>query len=361
MAGLTGRMSTVVKAKVSKLLDRAEDPAETLDYSYQKQVEQLQNVKKGIADVVTAKKRLQMQESTLQQSVVKLDTQARQALAAGKEDLAQDGARTQERRPDRAAGARHAGRRTRRPAAEADRLRAETAREDRSVPHQEGGHQGAVLGRRGPGADLRGGHRRRRADGRRGAGDAARGRQDRKHEGARRRRIGARSRRHVRRHHPARLRRRRHRPPAQAALQPARGRRRAGEDEERTRRAAPPRRRSRRPPTPARRRRADGGADPGQQPSESAARHDRPHLRRGPVPARRQRRGSAWTSCEARRCRSSTAATRSGFADAFAALLDYVRTHGTPLGDDELEGSDVILPPADFSFEEAGASSPARA
>ncbi len=88
MAGLTGRMSTVVKAKVSKLLDRAEDPGETLDYSYQKQLEQLQNVKKGIADVVTAKKRLQMQEATLQQSVVKLDTQARQALAAGQEDLA---------------------------------------------------------------------------------------------------------------------------------------------------------------------------------------------------------------------------------------------------------------------------------
>src|ERR1700742_4572375 len=88
MAGLTGRMSTVVKAKVSKMLDRAEDPAETLDYSYQKQVEQLQNVKKGIADVVTAKKRLQLQEETLRQQVVKLDTQARQAVAAGQEDLA---------------------------------------------------------------------------------------------------------------------------------------------------------------------------------------------------------------------------------------------------------------------------------
>src|SRR5580693_5549152 len=88
MAGLGGRMSTVVKAKVSKLLDRAEDPAETLDYSYQKQVEQLQNVKKGIADVVTAKKRLQMQESSMQQSVVKLDTQARQALSSGNEELA---------------------------------------------------------------------------------------------------------------------------------------------------------------------------------------------------------------------------------------------------------------------------------
>jgi len=88
MSGLGGRMSTVVKAKVSKLLDRAEDPGETLDYSYEKQLELLQNVKKGIADVVTSKKRLQMQESTLQQQVVKLDTQARQALAAGQEDLA---------------------------------------------------------------------------------------------------------------------------------------------------------------------------------------------------------------------------------------------------------------------------------
>ena len=88
MPGLTGRMSTVVKAKVSKLLDRAEDPAETLDYSYQKQLELLQNVKRGIADVVTSKKRIQLQEATLQQQIVKLDTQARQALAAGQEDLA---------------------------------------------------------------------------------------------------------------------------------------------------------------------------------------------------------------------------------------------------------------------------------
>jgi phage shock protein A len=88
MPGLGGRFSTVVKAKISRLLDRAEDPAETLDYGYQKQVELLQNVKKGIADVVTSKKRLQMQSEKLQQSIVKLDTQARQALAQGREDLA---------------------------------------------------------------------------------------------------------------------------------------------------------------------------------------------------------------------------------------------------------------------------------
>jgi phage shock protein A len=88
MAGMAGRMSTVIKSKISRLLDKAEDPGETLDYSYQKQLESLQGVKKGIADVVTAKKRLGMQAQKLEQSVLKLDTQARQALAAGNEDLA---------------------------------------------------------------------------------------------------------------------------------------------------------------------------------------------------------------------------------------------------------------------------------
>src|SRR5262245_44821981 len=88
MARTSGRITTMIKAKINRLLDRAEDPGETLDYSYQKQLESLQNVKKGIADVVTAKKRLQMQSQKLEQSVVKLDTQARQALSAGNEELA---------------------------------------------------------------------------------------------------------------------------------------------------------------------------------------------------------------------------------------------------------------------------------
>jgi phage shock protein A len=88
MAGLMQRASLVAKAKISKLLDHAEDPAETLDYSYEKQLELLQNVKRGVADVVTAKKRIQLQEAQLQQSLVTLETQARQALAGGREDLA---------------------------------------------------------------------------------------------------------------------------------------------------------------------------------------------------------------------------------------------------------------------------------
>ena len=88
MAGLMSRASTVVKARLSKLLDRAEDPSVTLDYSYEKQRELLQDVKRGIADVVTAKKRLQLQATQLEQSVVKLDGQAREAVGAGREDLA---------------------------------------------------------------------------------------------------------------------------------------------------------------------------------------------------------------------------------------------------------------------------------
>jgi len=85
MAGLTGRMSTVIKAKVSKLLDRAEDPAETLDYSYQKQVEQAaERQERAIADVVTAKKRLQMQESSLQAERRKARHAGRQAVSAGR-------------------------------------------------------------------------------------------------------------------------------------------------------------------------------------------------------------------------------------------------------------------------------------
>jgi phage shock protein A len=86
--GVFERMMTVIQAKLSKLVGRAEDPRETLDYSYEKQLEMLTNVKRGVADVVTAKKRLELQAKKLEQGVVKLDSQARDAMQAGREDLA---------------------------------------------------------------------------------------------------------------------------------------------------------------------------------------------------------------------------------------------------------------------------------
>src|SRR5262245_35621123 len=90
MPGLMARTMTIIKAKWNKLLDRAEDPAETLDYSYEEQLRQLQNVKRGIADLTTAKKRLELQYTSMQKQSDKLDGQARDALKAGREDLARE-------------------------------------------------------------------------------------------------------------------------------------------------------------------------------------------------------------------------------------------------------------------------------
>ena len=86
--GIIDRLTTLIKAWVSDLIGSAENPEVTLDYSYERQLQLLQNVKRGVADVVTAKKRIQLQGDKLEQSVVKLEAQARKALAAGREDLA---------------------------------------------------------------------------------------------------------------------------------------------------------------------------------------------------------------------------------------------------------------------------------
>jgi phage shock protein A len=90
MPGLMQRLSWILRSKFSKALDRAENPSETLDYSYEEQLRQLQNVKRGIADVATAKKRLELQYTGMEQQVDKLDGQARAALNAGREDLARE-------------------------------------------------------------------------------------------------------------------------------------------------------------------------------------------------------------------------------------------------------------------------------
>jgi phage shock protein A len=84
------RMSLVFKAKANKVLDKAEDPREVLDYSYQKQLELLTNVRKGVADVATSRKRVELQMNQLQQQSDKLQGQAQQAINANREDLARE-------------------------------------------------------------------------------------------------------------------------------------------------------------------------------------------------------------------------------------------------------------------------------
>ena len=86
--GLFQRFMLIFKSNVSSALDKAEDPRKTLDYSYEKQLELLQQVRRGVADVATSKKRLELQSEKLEQSITKLDGQARDALSQGREDLA---------------------------------------------------------------------------------------------------------------------------------------------------------------------------------------------------------------------------------------------------------------------------------
>src|ERR1700691_2058561 len=82
------RVSLIFRAKADKALDRMEDPRETLDYSYKQQVEMLTRGRRGVADVATSRKRVELQMNSLQKEIGKRDVQARDALGKGREDLA---------------------------------------------------------------------------------------------------------------------------------------------------------------------------------------------------------------------------------------------------------------------------------
>jgi phage shock protein A len=86
--GFFSRLATFFRIRANAALDKAEDPGQVLDYSYSKQLEQLQQIRRSVADVVTNEKRLEMQQSQLIEKINRLDQQAMQALQANREDLA---------------------------------------------------------------------------------------------------------------------------------------------------------------------------------------------------------------------------------------------------------------------------------
>jgi phage shock protein A len=90
MAGMWQRFKMIFKSKANAAMDKAENPAQTLDYSYEKQLEMLQKVRRGVADVATSRKRIELQIAGLDKQLSKLDDQARAALAGGREDLARE-------------------------------------------------------------------------------------------------------------------------------------------------------------------------------------------------------------------------------------------------------------------------------
>src|SRR6201997_2757210 len=88
--GVMKRVSLVFKAKANKALDKMEDPRETLDYSYQRQLESLTKVRRGVADVATSRKRIELQITALERQTGELARQREDALEAGRVNLARE-------------------------------------------------------------------------------------------------------------------------------------------------------------------------------------------------------------------------------------------------------------------------------
>ncbi|WP_220446822.1 PspA/IM30 family protein [Nonomuraea deserti] len=84
------RLSMIFKSKANRALDKMEDPRETLDYSYQRQLELLQKVRRGVADVATSRKRVELQITGLEKQAQRYEEQGRKALSVGREDLARE-------------------------------------------------------------------------------------------------------------------------------------------------------------------------------------------------------------------------------------------------------------------------------
>jgi phage shock protein A/DNA-binding XRE family transcriptional regulator len=78
----------LVVAAESGLL--AHDPRDALDYSYQRQLELLTRVRRGVADVATSRRRLELQIGQLEAQARKLEAQGGKAAEAGRDDLAQE-------------------------------------------------------------------------------------------------------------------------------------------------------------------------------------------------------------------------------------------------------------------------------
>jgi phage shock protein A len=86
--GILSRASYVLRSKFNAVLNRAEDPRETLDYSYEQLRDELRTVRQGIAELTTQKKRLEIQQRRLEGNVSKHNDQAREAIRQEREDLA---------------------------------------------------------------------------------------------------------------------------------------------------------------------------------------------------------------------------------------------------------------------------------
>ncbi|HEX7734680.1 MAG TPA: PspA/IM30 family protein, partial [Ktedonobacteraceae bacterium] len=86
--GLFDHLKFVAGMKAEKALQKAEDPAEVFDYSYTKQLEQLQQLRQGLVSVVQNEKHVELLEAQVEAQANRLQQQAVQAMQQNREDLA---------------------------------------------------------------------------------------------------------------------------------------------------------------------------------------------------------------------------------------------------------------------------------
>lgn len=88
--GIARRIAELYQMKVNALLDRAEDPRQMLDYTYAQQQQFLRVMRAAVADVAASRNRARAQEVELRRAASRLRAQAKQAMAAGQEELGRD-------------------------------------------------------------------------------------------------------------------------------------------------------------------------------------------------------------------------------------------------------------------------------
>src|SRR5260370_7500727 len=86
--GLFEHLKFVSGMKAEDALQKAEDPAQVFNYSYTKQLEQLQQLRQGLVTIVQNEKHIEMLENQVEAQENRLQEQSLQAMQQGREDLA---------------------------------------------------------------------------------------------------------------------------------------------------------------------------------------------------------------------------------------------------------------------------------
>jgi phage shock protein A len=87
---LFSRAHDILAAKANKALDSVENPDELLDYSYQQMLDYITRVRQALVQIAAERKRIELQEPQLRQTIAHLGDQAQAALGQGREDLARE-------------------------------------------------------------------------------------------------------------------------------------------------------------------------------------------------------------------------------------------------------------------------------